>query len=283
MKALYDTSSIACSRIVTKNYTTSFAVGIRLLGPEIRDAVYSVYGFVRLADEIVDTFHGYDQERMLTDLRKDTIRAIDEKISTNPILHAFQKAVHDYNIEWELVDTFLTSMAMDLDQKEHDRTSFDQYVLGSAEVVGLMCLRVFCQNKPGLYDQLKDSAKSLGAAFQKINFLRDMKADTQGLGRNYFPQLSNKSFDLDTKLQIEKEIAMDFEHGYQGILQLPKNSRFGVYMAYMYFFKLFKKIQRATAKDVMQSRIRISNDRKFLILMGSYLRHSMNILWQVNK
>jgi phytoene/squalene synthetase len=278
MKALFDESSVACSRIVTKNYTTSFAIGIRLLGPEIRDAVYSVYGFVRLADEIVDTFHDFDQGRMLVDLRNDAKKAIVDGISTNPILNSFQQVVHDYQIEWELVETFLNSMEMDLNQTEHNRQSFDQYVLGSAEVVGLMCLRVFCQNQPGLYEQLKSSAMSLGAAFQKINFLRDLKTDSQNLGRNYFPQLENGQFDIESKKVIEKEIENDFRLGYEGILQLPKNSRFGVYMAYMYFHKLFRKIQRSTAKDVLQSRIRISNDRKLMILMGSYMRHSMNLL-----
>lgn len=278
VKAIYDQVALTTSRHLTHRYTTSFSVGIRLLSPEIRNSVYAVYGFVRLADEIVDTFHGYDQAYLLEDLKRQTRYAIDHKISTNPVLHSFQQAVHDYDIEWELIETFLHSMEMDLDQTTHDAASYNEYILGSAEVVGLMCLRIFCQRQPGLYEELKPNAMALGAAFQKINFLRDLKNDTESLGRTYFPSLLGRGLDYESKKLIEKEIAEDFAKGYEGILKLPKNSRFGVYMAYVYFYKLFQKIKRASAQEVMQDRIRISNDRKFMMLMGSYLRHSMNLL-----
>ncbi len=278
MKALFDQVSLKASKITTRSYSTSFSLGTRLLSPSVRDAIYAIYGFVRFADEIVDTFHEYDKDRLLRKFKADTYEAIEDGISLNPILNSFQHAVREYNIDRELIDTFLESMEMDLSKKDYTRKGYEQYILGSAEVVGLMCLKVFVQNDQELYKRLEYPAMRLGAAFQKINFLRDLKADFQEMGRTYFPGLDMTTFDEQEKKRIEKEIEADFAEGYAGILQLPKNSRFGVYMAYVYFYQLFKKIERTNAKQIMQARIRIPNKRKYALFVESYVKHSLNLL-----
>lgn len=278
MKALFDKVSLQASKITTRSYSTSFSMGTRFLGPSVRDAVYAIYGFVRFADEIVDTFHDYDKQRLLDKFRKDTYEAIEDGISLNPILNSFQHAVREYGIERELIDTFLESMEMDLNKKEYSRKGYEQYILGSAEVVGLMCLRVFVQGDDELYKKLEYPAMRLGAAFQKINFLRDLKADYAEMGRTYFPGLDMATFNDEEKKRIEAEIEADFAEGYAGILQLPKNSRFGVYLAYLYFHQLLRKIQRVEAVDLMKSRIRIPDQKKYALFAESYVRHNLNLL-----
>jgi 15-cis-phytoene synthase len=277
-KSLFDSVSIACSKKTTTSYSTSFSLGIKTLGKKFRDPIYAIYGFVRFADEIVDTFHDYDKVSLMARFREDTVRAIDEKISLNPILNSFQKAYHDFNLDWELVDTFLKSMEMDLDKTMYDRLGYEVYILGSAEVVGLMCLKVFTEGDQQEYERLKPYAMRLGAAFQKINFLRDLKADYQTLGRTYFPQLDMANFDENAKRTIEKEIAEDFHEAYKGILMLPKDARFGVYMAYTYYVRLFQKIKSLPSDRIMEERIRIPNQKKFALILKSYVQHNLNLL-----
>ncbi len=278
MKALFDSVSLACSIKTTRSYSTSFSLGIRFLSPEMRNPIYAIYGFVRFADEIVDTFHDYDKKALFERFREDTYLAIDNRISLNPILNAFQNAYHEFNIDRSHVDTFLRSMEMDLYEQEHDRESFDAYVLGSAEVVGLMCLRVFTQGDGAMYDALYPHARSLGAAFQKINFLRDLHADYKLLGRAYFPGLEVTEFDDATKRVIEKEIEADFVHALEGITKLPKNARLGVYVAYVYYYRLFKKIQALPSNRVLEERIRINNKKKVALFIGSYFKHRLNLI-----
>ena len=278
MMETFDRVANNCSRTTTLNYSTSFSMGIRMLHKKYRDPVYGVYGFVRFADEIVDTFHDYDKKMLLQRFRKDTWNAIDERISLNPILHSFQRAYHQFNMEPALVNTFLDSMEMDLETQSHDDASYKKYILGSAEVVGLMCLKIFTDNNSQLYEELTPYAMRLGAAFQKVNFLRDMKADYNGLGRAYFPDLQLETFGQEKKNQIEKEISDDFQMAYEGILRLPKESRYGVYLAYTYYTKLFEKIRRVPCSRIMEARIRIPNQRKFAILVNTYVRHNLNMI-----
>ena len=278
MKQLFDQVSIKCSRLTTKSYSTSFSAGIRFLSKRFRDPIYAVYGFVRFADEIVDTFHGYNKAELLEEFKRDTYKAIENRISLNPILNSFQKVVHAYDIDKELIDTFLKSMEMDLRKKDYNQAGYEEYILGSAKVVGLMCLKVFVERDKELYTQLTPYAKSLGSAFQKINFLRDLQADYQELGRTYFPGIVMDKFDDINKKAIEEDIAADFAHGFEGILKLPKSSRFGVYIAYVYFHKLFKKIKQVPSHAIMQERIRIPNHHKMSLLFSSYIRHSINLL-----
>jgi phytoene synthase len=278
MKELFDQVSLSCSRTTTRAYSTSFSIGIWCLGKELHDPIYSIYGFVRFADEIVDSFHDYDKERLLARFKADTYLAIEEKISLNPILNSFQAVVHRYSIEKELIDLFLRSMEMDLERKEYTQDGFKQYILGSAEVVGLMCLRVFCNGNDTRYLQLKDSAMSLGAAFQKINFLRDLNADFEGMGRAYFPGFEASEFNDQTKKQIEASIEVDFRNGYAGILNLPRSSRFGVYVAYVYYLALFKKIKNTSPEKILKDRVRIRNRDKARLLAYSYFKHQLNIL-----
>jgi phytoene/squalene synthetase len=278
MKDIFDSVSLACSIRTTRAYSTSFSLGIRFLHEDIRNPVYAVYGFVRFADEIVDTFHDYDKHALFERFKEDTWLAIEQRISLNPILNAFQKTYHRYGIDKEHVETFLRSMEMDLYEQSYDRDGFEEYVLGSAEVVGLMCLRIFTDGDDGLYQRLYPSARSLGAAFQKINFLRDLHADYQQLGRAYFPGLDVANFDETSKKVIEDEIAADFADAYQGIIQLPKNARLGVYVAYVYYYRLFKKIQSLPSSRVLQERIRINNKRKVALFIGSYFKHSLNLI-----
>ncbi len=279
MKALFDQLSYRTSRIVTQRYSTSFTLGILGLQRELHDPIYAIYGFVRFADEIVDTFHDYPKERLLADFKRDTYQALEDGISMNPILNSFQAVVNQYNIDVELIETFLRSMEMDLDpNREYDQKMYDTYILGSAEVVGLMCLKVFVEGNQEAYDHLKASAMKLGSAFQKINFLRDLSADFHELGRTYFPGVDLGNFDQATKERIEADIESDFAAGFEGIKQLPKGSRFGVYIAYVYYYSLFRKIKRTSSSVIFKERIRIPNRRKYRLFVSSYLRHSFNLL-----
>jgi phytoene synthase len=278
MKELYDKVSIRCSRLTTNAYSTSFSLGIRCLEKKLRDPIYSIYGFVRFADEIVDTFHDFDKKKLLQQFREDTFRSIKDGISLNPILNSFQKTVNLYHIEADLIDQFLKSMEMDLAQKSYDIHAFKQYILGSAEVVGLMCLRIFCEGNNEMFEKLRPYAMSLGSAFQKINFLRDLNADYMGLGRIYFPGLEMDEFNEEAKAQIEESITVDFHKGYLGIKQLPRSARFGVYVAYVYYLALFKKIRNTAPEHVMNGRIRIRNRHKARLFAYSYVKHQLNMI-----
>lgn len=278
MKELYDIISLKTSKITTNRYSTSFSLGIRVFKRKYHDPIYAIYGFVRLADEIVDTFHQFDKKKLLDKFRNDTYEAINDGISMNPILNSYQWVVNKYNIDRELIDQFLHSMEMDLGLHDHNQESYNQYILGSAEVVGLMCLKVFVDGDQEKYEDLKMPAMKLGAAFQKINFLRDIKADHMSLGRSYFPGIDIFKFTDEQKKGIEKEIAEDFRFGLEGIRKLPFGARFGVYLAYAYYYKLFKKIRRVKADKVMQKRVRIPNSTKYSMIFSSYLRHRIGVL-----
>ena len=276
--ALYDEVCLKASRTATRSYSTSFSLGIRSLEHDLRGPIHAIYGFVRFADEIVDTFHGFDKATLLARFREDTHAAIKEGISLNPILQSFQRVVNGYGIEPELYNTFLDSMAMDLQDRTYDQRSYETYILGSAEVVGLMCLRVFCKNDDALYQRLKPAAMRLGSAFQKVNFLRDLKDDHQNLGRTYFPGVDVARMDSETKRMIETDIRADMDAALEGIKQLPRGSRFGVYMAYVYYLALFRKIQALPCDRILKERIRVRNRRKIALLTTSYLRHSLGLL-----
>ncbi|HQW87812.1 MAG TPA: squalene/phytoene synthase family protein [Flavobacteriales bacterium] len=276
--ALYDAVCLKASRHTTYSYSTSFSLGIRSLDRRYHDPIHAIYGFVRFADEIVDTFHAHDKATLLQRFRNDTYTAIAEGISLNPILHSFQQVVNRYGIERELYDTFLNSMDMDLRDTTHDLGSYEQYILGSAEVVGLMCLRVFCEGDNALYDRLRTPAMRLGAAFQKVNFLRDLKDDHHSLGRTYFPGVDVSRMDDTTKRAIEADIAADFDAAILGIRQLPRGARFGVYIAYVYYLNLFRKIKALPTERILRERVRVRNLRKLALLTTSYLRHSFGLL-----
>ncbi len=278
MKALFDDVSYKCSRLTTTSYSTSFSLGIYFLGKKFRNPIYAIYGFVRFADEIVDTFHDFNKQQLLDEFKADTYKAIHQKISLNPILNSFQQVVNDYNIDHELIDTFLNSMEMDLKPVDYDTETYKTYILGSAEVVGLMCLSVFTEGDKHKYESLKPSAMRLGAAFQKVNFLRDLKNDYKELGRTYFPNLEIDTFDNTTKIAIEDEIREDFKEALEGIRQLPKGSKLGVYLAYVYYTRLFDKIKLSPAEKIMQKRIRVSNSRKFSLMIQSLLKHKLNLI-----
>jgi 15-cis-phytoene synthase len=267
-----------CSKITTEKYSTSFSSAIRLLHNDLRTPVYNIYGFVRFADEIVDTFYGHDQKSLLAQFKSHTYEAIEKGISLNPILQSFQETVNKYGIAAHLIDAFFTSMEQDLYRLEYDKQTYNEYIYGSAEVVGLMCLYVFCEGDVKKYDLLKPFAQSLGAAFQKVNFLRDLKNDTQALDRMYFPGCSFLNFTEHEKQQIEADIQSDFEHSYMGIIQLPIKARFGVYVAYKYYMSLFNKIRRVKAKRIMEERIRIPNYSKAMILAKAGVRSQFNML-----
>ncbi|WP_420581414.1 phytoene/squalene synthase family protein [Reichenbachiella sp.] len=278
MKNIYDEVAIASNKLITHRYSTSFSLGIYFLDSRIHNDIYAIYGFVRLADEIVDSFHGFDQHSMMNQIRQETELAVRNKISINPVLHAFQLTVNKYQIEWELIDTFLKSMEMDLTQESHDPKSFNSYVLGSAEVVGLMCLRVFTNNNDNQYQDLKASAMKLGSAFQKVNFLRDLKDDFEGLGRSYFPDIDLSKFSREDKKRIEKDIIDDFDNALVGIKKLPKCAKLGVYLAYIYYRALFNKIVRSSPGKVMNERIRIPNYFKFGLMFDSVIRYKLNLI-----
>jgi phytoene/squalene synthetase len=278
MKNIFDQLSFDISKKTTRRYSTSFSLGIRFLAKDLRKPIYNIYGFVRFADEIVDSFHGFDKEKLLAQFKIDTHQAIAEGISLNPILNSFQETVNKYKIPIELIDTFLKSMEMDLDNYVHDQDSYEEYILGSAEVVGLMCLKVFVKGDESSYQKLKPQAMKLGSAFQKINFLRDLQADYKELGRTYFPGVDLNEFNNVVKKKIEADIEVDFAEGYQGILQLPKNARFGTYMAYIYYYKLFKKIKDTPAEIILHERVRIPDNKKYRLFISSYIKHSLNLV-----
>ncbi len=272
MTGLFNDTAFACSRLTTRKFSTSFSIGVRLLDRKFRDPIYAIYGFVRFADEIVDTFFEQDQKYWLDKFKKDTYEAIEKGFSFNPILYSFQKVVNHYHIDHELIESFLKSMEMDLHRTEYDSSGFQQYVYGSAEAVGLMCLKIFTFEK-GNYQELIPYARKLGEAFQKINFLRDLRDDYIDRGRSYFPRLDLTRFDDATKKELEKDIQKDFDESLTGIGKLPTDSRFGVYIAYFYYTHLFKKIQKIKAEDLIRHRHRISNAKKFYLVLVAYFNH----------
>ncbi len=278
MKELFDRVSARCSQVTTKAYSTSFSLGILCLAKELRDPLYAVYGFVRFADEIVDSFHHYNKAVLLRRFREETFKSIDERISLNPILNSFQATVHRYQVETSLIDQFLKSMEMDLHRKTFDNALFDEYVLGSAEVVGLICLRIFSKDDRTIFDALKPYAMALGSAFQKVNFLRDIREDYTALGRSYFPDVDVNSFDEESKARIEAGIAEDFAKAYHGIKKLPRSARFGVYVAYVYYLALFRKIRNTPSTLMLKSRITIRNRQKATLLAYSFLKYRLNRL-----
>jgi phytoene/squalene synthetase len=264
--------------LITKHYSTSFSLGIQTLNKSLHFPIYAIYGFVRYADEIVDTFHNYDKATLLARFKADTYQAIDEKISLNPVLHAFQLIVNAYHIEKELIEAFLRSMEMDLEDHVYDPDLYNEYIYGSAEVVGLMCLRVFCNGNDALYQQLVPSARALGAAFQKVNFLRDIKSDFKERGRTYFPDVDFNAFSNEDKLKIEEDIQKDFNHALEGIKKLPTSSKAGVYLAYVYYLNLFKKIKSSPANRLVNERIRVADTRKLLLLFITYLKTRLKLI-----
>jgi phytoene/squalene synthetase len=278
MMDLYDTTTFECSELITKHYSTSFSLGIRTLDKSLHRPIYAIYGFVRYADEIVDTFHGYNKKELLEDFKQDAYKAIKNKISLNPVLHSFQLTVNKYNIDLSLIEAFLKSMEMDLYSQDYTNDKYSEYIYGSAEVVGLMCLYVFCEGNENQYQHLKESARRLGSAFQKVNFLRDMKSDYEERGRIYFPNVEISHFTAEVKLKIEEDIAEDFREAYKGIVQLPKTAKLGVYVAYVYYLQLFKRIQKATTEMVLAERIRLPNKNKFSLLVKCYIKHQLNYI-----
>ncbi|MEL6656053.1 MAG: phytoene/squalene synthase family protein [Bacteroidota bacterium] len=275
---LYRQVCMESSKLITQRYSTSFSLGIRVFDKRFRDPIYAIYGFVRFADEIVDTFHDYPKAELLARFWQDTYRAIEEGISLNPVLQSFQEVVNKYHIERELIDAFLRSMEMDLHEQAYDQAGYEEYIYGSAEVVGLMCLRVFCEGDNEKYESLKASACSLGSAFQKVNFLRDLKSDFDDRGRVYFPGVDFTHFTAQEKQKIEDDIRADFDHAYTGIVRLPDGARFGVYLAYVYYLNLLKKIKQSPAERVAEERIRVNDGRKMMLLFSSAVRNSLNLL-----
>jgi 15-cis-phytoene synthase len=275
---LYLKTSIDCSRITTRNYSTSFSLGILMLKSRYRDAIYSIYGFVRFADEIVDTFFEYRQRELLQEFREQTYEAIKQGISMNPVLNSFQYVVNKYHIDHQLIDAFLDSMEMDLDFNIYDEKRLKKYIYGSAEVVGLMCLRVFYPDDDKTYQELTHPARKLGEVFQKVNFLRDIKDDYQGKGRIYFKDINFSSFDKQTKQKIEDEIEADFKEAFQGIIKLHRDVRLGVYLAYLYYRKLFEKIKRTAPNHILKSRLRVPGFRKMTLLFTAYARHTFGLI-----
>lgn len=278
MKLLFDNLSTEISKMTTRTYSTSFSLGIYFLNSRLRNAIYAIYGFVRVADEIVDSFDGYDKKQLLAGFKSETYEAINARISTNPILNSFQQTVHQYKINTELIGMFLESMEMDLQKVNYTTEKFNQYILGSAEVVGLMCLHVFTEGDHRMYEYLKPYAMKLGAAFQKVNFLRDMKDDYEILGRTYFPHVDMKDFTGAAKKQIEEEIEEDFKIALAGIKKLPPSSKGGVYLAYVYYKSLFKKIKKLPAHRVLSERVRINNGHKFGLMINSLLEYKMKLV-----
>ena len=278
MKELFDKSSTKISRLVTRDYSTSFSIGVMLLGASIRDKIYSIYAFVRYADEIVDSFHDFDQKELLMRFIEDYENALRDKISLNPILNSFQKIVLDYELQ-SLVDEFLKSMKLDLVKSDYlSKEEYEDYIMGSAKVVGLMCLKIFVDGDKEKYESLKPYAMKLGSAFQKVNFLRDLSADYNELGRMYFPNVSFENFSEEDKKKIVQEIQSEFNEALIGIKKLPLNSRLGVYVAYKYYLGLLKRIRRKRVSKIMNQRIRISNYVKFYLLLKSYVRFKLNVL-----
>ncbi|MGB7527222.1 phytoene/squalene synthase family protein [Sphingobacterium cellulitidis] len=278
MKQLFDELSYSVSKITTQKYSTSFSLGILSLKPSIRSAIYAIYGYVRLADEIVDSFHGYDKEKLLSRLKAETYLAIHEGISLNPILQSFQETVNLFKIDLILIEKFLHSMEMDLRKLDYNSELYEEYIFGSAEVVGLMCLQVFSDGHAERYKELEPYAMKLGSAFQKVNFLRDLRDDYQVLGRTYFPNIDMCIFDNFVKCQIEKEIEEEFKIAFVGIKKLPSSARFGVYLAYRYYLSLFQKIKRRSSKEILNNRIRVPNAEKAYVAFKSYVRYKTAFL-----
>ena len=278
MMQLFHKTTQGCSQFITEQYSTSFTLGIKTLDHKYHAPIYGIYGFVRFADEIVDTFYDFDQKTLLDEFKADTYKAIEQGISLNPVLHSFQMVVNQYQIEHELIEAFLHSMAMDLYCQDYNEDGYQEYIYGSAEVVGLMCLRVFCEGNDAQYQTLKDDARKLGSAFQKVNFLRDIKSDFQDRGRVYFPGVDFKNFKAEDKKHIEDDIQADFNAAYRGILGLPRGARLGVYLAYRYYLRLFKKIKTLPACRIQNERIRVPDYQKMVLLGKTYLRHRLNVL-----
>jgi phytoene synthase len=275
---LFDETCFECSKLITTKYSTSFSTGINAFHKRFRYPVYAIYGFVRYADEIVDTFYGHNQRQLIDEFKEETFKAIERGISTNPVLQSFQQVVNQYHIEKELINAFLISMKMDLDKTAYDDDGYKTYIYGSAEVIGLMCLRIFCENDAVLYDQLVPKARSLGSAFQKINFLRDIKSDFEDRGRTYFPEVDFSNFTEADKRLIETDIKKDFDDALVGIKLLPKGSRLGVYVAYIYYLQLFKKISATSAIAILQKRIRVSDTQKMGLYFKARLHQKLNII-----
>ncbi len=278
MMNIFHEVSEMCSRNTTERYSTSFSSAIRLLHPDLRQPIYNIYGLVRFADEIVDTFHEHDKATLIKDFRQQTFEAIERCISLNPILHSFQLTVNRYKIDHELIHAFFNSMEMDLQKTQYNHEGYNEYIYGSAEVVGLMCLYVSLEGGTVQYEKLKPSARSLGAAFQKVNFLRDVQADYNQLDRTYFPGLDFSNFTDRQKREIEADIQKDFDDAYAGIMQLPAKARFGVYVAYKYYLSLFRKIKKLQPAVIMQERVRIPDYHKVMILLRAGVRSQLNIM-----
>jgi len=275
---LFHAVSSQCSRITTETYSTSFSSAVRLLHKDLRAPIHHIYGFVRFADEIVDTFHGHDKQQLLEQFRQETYEAINRGLSLNPILHSFQATVNEFAIDKELIAAFFRSMEMDLQKRQYDSEGYAEYIYGSAEVVGLMCLYIFCEGNVQQYEWLKPYARSLGAAFQKVNFLRDIKSDYQELNRTYFPGVDFNNFTHCMKEKVEEDIARDFRHAYEGILRLPWKARFGVYVAYKYYLSLFKRIRKMQPARIMEERVRIPNYYKAMIIMRAGVKNQLKLI-----
>lgn len=275
---LFSRTAFACSKLITRAYSTSFSLGIKSLNKKYHSSIYGVYGFVRYADEIVDTFHEHNKQDLLQRFKNDTFQAIEEKISLNPVLHSFQLVVNKYDIDHELIHAFLHSMEMDLDKKSYHDEDYKTYIYGSAEVVGLMCLKVFCDGDEAEYQELLTPAKHLGSAFQKVNFLRDMKSDFDERGRVYFPKIDFNNFTKEDKIAIEEDIRSDFKASLVGIKSLPKDARAGVYLAYIYYTALFKKIISLSHTRIKSERIRVPDFNKLLLLIRCYFLHKLNLI-----
>ncbi|KYG83444.1 phytoene/squalene synthase family protein [Roseivirga echinicomitans] len=278
MMDLFNQTSLECSKLITQRYSTSFTLGIKTLDKKFHLPVYAIYGFVRYADEIVDTFHDYDKKTLLQNFKIEAYKAIEDGVSFNPVLHAFQLVVNKYKIDLDLIEAFLHSMELDLEETTYDKIGYEQYIYGSAEVVGLMCLKVFCEGNQEQFDSLVAPAKKLGAAFQKVNFIRDIKSDYEERGRVYFPGVDFREFTKPTKDLIELDIQRDFDDALEGILRLPKGAKLGVYLAYRYYLKLFRKIKRLPASRIKQERIRIKDSMKMRILLMTYFQHRIKVL-----
>jgi len=270
---LYSDTSFECSKLITERYSTSFSLGIRAFDKKYRDPIYAIYGFVRYADEIVDTFHHHNKAELFSSFKQDTYKAIELGISLNPVLHSFQLTINKYKIPHQLIEAFLKSMEMDLDKSKYEQHSYEEYIYGSAEVIGLMCLMIFCEGEIDKYNKLTPFARSLGSAFQKINFLRDIKSDFQERGRVYFPEVEFSSFCETQKKDIEMDIQKDFDHGLEGIKQLPEGARLGVYIAYRYYIELFRKIKNVPATEVASKRIRVGDSRKAFLFFQAFLKN----------
>lgn len=276
-KSLFDQTTLECSKLITQRYSTSFTLGIKTLDKKLHLPIYAIYGFVRYADEIVDTFHDKDKKLLLDQFKHDTYEAIEKGISLNPVLHAFQMIVNQFEIDLGLIEAFLKSMEMDLDFRTYNDSRYHEYIYGSAEVVGLMCLKVFCEGDQKMYESLKEPACKLGSAFQKVNFLRDIKSDYEERGRVYFPGVDFNTFDKSVKQWIEEDIQKDFDEALDGISRLPKSAKLGVKVAYLYYQKLFDKIRKLPPETITHQRIRIPNRRKFSLLISTYFGIKLGI------